>query len=213
MKKIVVGTDFNELAAAALRFAAVLARRTGAEVIAVYADTFEPPVEFTAMQLYDITESIERSRAATREQLELHVAKHLADGVRWRAIVAEGLPATAICGIANTEKADLIVIGTHGRGGLERLLLGSVAEAVIREADVPVLTVHSTDVPTAVRRILAPAGTAEAAFDTARALGAELTVAEEARDSGEFDVIVAGADRKRARDVVRHSRTPILSVK
>lgn len=175
MKTIVVGTDFNELATAALRFAGGLAARSGAELIVVYADTFEPPVEFTAAQLSEIAEAIERSRKAAAEELKANVARYVPQGVAWRAIVADGLPAAAISAVADAEGADFIVVGTHGRGGLQRLLLGSVAEALIRDAHVPVLTVHSTD---GVRRVISHGANADLAASLARDLGAEFIASE-----------------------------------
>jgi nucleotide-binding universal stress UspA family protein len=181
--KIVVGTDFNQLAAAALRFAGGIAGRAGAELIVVYADTFDPPAEFTAGQVRHIAETIERSKSKTREQLDAHVAKQIAKGVAWKAVVADGLPATSISGVADAEGADFIALGTHGRGGLQRLLIGSVAEAVIREARVPVLTVRSTELPHDVRRVLCPVNASEPAAaavshasNIAGALDAELTL-------------------------------------
>ena len=269
IKKIVVGTDFNQLAAAALRFAGGMAGRAGAELIVVYADTFDPPAEFTAAQVRHIAETIERSRKKAREQLEAHVAKRIAKGVAWKAIVADGLPATSISGIATAEGADFITLGTHGRGGLQRLMIGSVAEAVMREARVPVLTVRSTELPAVVRRVICPvnashtaAAAASSAAHIAGALDAELTLLHVSTgtedkdfdvealvpgsgtrttvlrravqddhasseilriaDSGDYDLIVVGAEHKLFRDVTlfgtttvsvtRHARTPVLTV-
>ena len=144
--KIIVGTDFNELATTALRFASGIASQSGAELIVVYADRFEPPAEFTSGQVHELAQDIERSKNKTREQLEEYVKKHVANGARWRAIVADGLPAEAIVRVAEAEGADLIAVGTHGRGGLQRLFMGSVAEAVMREAKMPVLTVRTVEV-------------------------------------------------------------------
>lgn len=269
IQKIVVGTDFNQLAAAALRFAGGIAGRAGAELIVVYADTFDPPAEFTAAQVPHFAVSIERSRKKAREQLEAHVAEQIAEGVVWKAVVADGLPATSLSSIATAEGADFIILGTHGRGGLERLVIGSVAEAVMREAPVPVLTVRSTELPAAVRRVICPVNASEtaaaAASHAARiagALDAELTllhvstgteekdfdaealvpkrgprstvlrlaVEDDARsseilriaDSGDYDLIVVGAEHRLLRDVTlfgtttarvtRHARTPVLTV-
>ncbi|MGZ8833923.1 MAG: universal stress protein [Thermoanaerobaculia bacterium] len=183
IRKIVVGTDFNELAAAALRFSGGIAARAGAELVVVYADVFLPPPEFTAAQVKHIAETIERSKSRTREQLEHHIRKHVPDGVVWKATVADGLPAPAIAMIADVERADFIAVGTHGRGGLQRLMIGSVAEAVIREAHVPVLTVRSTANPDSIRRILCPINDTDTAVIAlehaaiiADALGVELTL-------------------------------------
>lgn len=220
IRKIVVGTDFNELAVAALRVAAGIAARTGAELVVVYADRFEPPAEFTSGQVKRIVETIEKSKNRTREQLEHHVGRIVPAGIAWRAIVVDGLPASEIASIADAEHADFIAVGTHGRGGLQRLMMGSVAETVIREAHVPVLTVRSTANAASIQRILCPRDdkeTAERATAIANAIGAAvefLDVPERAidLDPGSYDLIVIGAEHKSAREMVRHARSPVLIV-
>jgi nucleotide-binding universal stress UspA family protein len=183
IRKIIAGTDFNELATAAVRFGAVMAERMGAELIVVYADLFEPPAEFTKGQVQRIAESIRRSKARTREQLERYVAHNEPRSVKSRVVVAEGSPATAIAALATAEQAGFITLGTHGRGGLQRLVMGSVAEAVIREAAVPVLTLTAAFQASSIRRILCPvndsavaAAAAGRAAELAVSLGAELTL-------------------------------------
>lgn len=268
IRKIVVGTDFNPLATAALRYASMIAERAFAELVVVYADTFDPPAEFTATQVRHIAETIERSKKKTHEQLEAHVAKHVAKSVPWKAVVANGLPATSIASFADSEGADFITLGTHGRGGLQRLVIGSVAETVIREAHVPVLTVRSLELPADVHRVLCPVNASEAAIAAARqaariasAIGARLTLLHVSTgeeedfdvealvpehgadvrilrhavaddhpapeilrigDSGDYDLIVVGAEHRLVRDVTlfgtttasvtRHAHTPVLTV-
>ncbi len=197
LSRIIVGTDFNELAASALRFAGAIAARSGAELTVVYADTFEPPAEFTASQVRRIAESIERSRSRAREQLERHVADHVVHGVKTKVAVLEGSPAAAIARIAERQGADFIALGTHGRGGVQRLMVGSVAETVMREARVPVLTVRSTATPGSIRRVLCPVNASDIsviavdrAAQMARAVGAELTLIHVAKagDCHPFDI-------------------------
>ncbi len=145
MKKIVVGTDFSEIATAALRVAANLAVKTGGELIVVYADVVEPPTEFTAREVAEVAQSIETSKRRANEELARYVVETVPPGTDWRAVVVDGFPAAAINEIANAEHADLIAVGTHGRTGLQRLLVGSVAEEVMRTAKVPVVTVRTPD--------------------------------------------------------------------
>ena len=64
--------------------------------------------------------------------------------------IAEGSPSTEIVRAAESQGCDLIVMGTHGRGGIDRLLLGSVAEKVVRAAHIPVMTVRVGEEPAAV---------------------------------------------------------------
>jgi nucleotide-binding universal stress UspA family protein len=64
--------------------------------------------------------------------------------VRYETLVTRGDPAEQVLNAARSLEADLIVMGTHGRKGLSHLVLGSVAERVVRESPVPVLTAHAT---------------------------------------------------------------------
>jgi nucleotide-binding universal stress UspA family protein len=139
--KIVVGTDFNDLATAALRVAAELAT----ELVVVYANPFDPPVEFTAAQLDDLARQTERSRKRAAEELERYVARHVKKSIPWRALVVDSSPATAIAAVAKAENADLIAIGTHGHGSIPRLVFGSVAKSLMRASDVPLMVVRSKD--------------------------------------------------------------------
>jgi len=130
-------TDFSAHSDYALGLACALARDYGAHLIAlhvlstptvVYAEGVVPP-------------NPEELRAAAREQLNQLEAPH-AD-VRVERRLEEGDVITAILDVAEEIQADLIVMGTHGRTGLGRLLMGSVAEQVVRRAPCPVLTVKT----------------------------------------------------------------------
>ena len=142
MKKILVPTDFSDLATAALRHAGELAAAEGAELIALYADTFEPPVEFTSREIDGVMHSIDQSRQLAHEELERCLGQNVPSTVATMAVVIEDLPVPAIIGYAKRNAVDLIVMGTHGRTGLGRLLMGSVAERVVAESPVPVKTIR-----------------------------------------------------------------------
>jgi nucleotide-binding universal stress UspA family protein len=91
-----------------------------------------------------VTESIPPApefRKRALERLDAFVALSRAEEVRTRFSVVEGSPIAAILDTAQADRADLICLGTHGREGMERLILGSVAEKVLRKARCPVLTV------------------------------------------------------------------------
>ncbi|WP_333649085.1 universal stress protein [Candidatus Binatus sp.] len=79
-----------------------------------------------------------------REQLEKLAQERIPATVRYEMVVTSGDPAERVLETARGLDADLIVMGTHGRKGLGHLVLGSVAERVVRESPIPVLTVHST---------------------------------------------------------------------
>ena len=143
MKTIVVATDFNELATTALREAVRIARPCGATVVLLYADTFEPPAEFTATQIDSLKEAIEASRQSAAAELERYASEHIPPDVKHVVVVRNDLPVPAIVQTADEWDADLIAMGTHGRGAVARLLFGSVAEGVLRHTKRPVLTVRA----------------------------------------------------------------------
>jgi nucleotide-binding universal stress UspA family protein len=135
--KILVPTDFSTLGQAALEMATSLARDQGAKLLIVHVE--EPPVAYGGGELYYGLE--EPNREALQRMLSEVVPTDTTVNYEHRLIV--GSPATAIVFLAEKEIVDMIVMPTHGRTGLSRLLMGSVAEEVVRKAKCPVLTVKS----------------------------------------------------------------------
>jgi nucleotide-binding universal stress UspA family protein len=141
--KILFPTDFSPASEDALRWATALARDSGATLSIVHVE--EPPMAYGGGEMY-IALDDEETRGQLRRMLGNVVP--LDHNVRFEHKLLVGDPATAIVDAAAQENADLIVMGTHGRTGLSRLLMGSVAEAVVRRAKCPVLTVkHPAEVP------------------------------------------------------------------
>jgi nucleotide-binding universal stress UspA family protein len=141
MKTILVPVDFNPLATAALEHAAQLAVKHGATLVVVYADTFEPPAEFTAEQTASLSESLAESKRKTLEELARYAHEHVPETVGLRTEVREALPVEGILEAIAAHHPDLVVMGTHGRGRLARLFHGSVARAVLLKTTVPVITI------------------------------------------------------------------------
>ncbi|HUJ14291.1 MAG TPA: universal stress protein [Thermoanaerobaculia bacterium] len=141
MKLILVPTDMSETAAHALRFASAMAQRLDAHLLVLYSDTFMPPFDFGAAAAFTIRR--EELIDSAREQLELHVEQNVNPSVPYDARVLAQSPIDAILEQACDTGADLIVMGTHGRAGIRRLIIGSVTEAVIRLATVPVIAVNA----------------------------------------------------------------------
>lgn len=138
MKKILVPSDFSALSTAALRYAGSLAAQTGAELVALYADKFLPPLEFTSGGVEDLRAALADSRRMAKEELERCVGQNVPAGVRTTSVVVEDHPVSAIINYAIENGVDSIVMGTRGGGSIERLLLGSVSERVVAESPVPV---------------------------------------------------------------------------
>ena len=143
-KKILVGTDFSEPSDAARRTAVELARRLGAELEIVHVEEPLPAYAFSEGALPDLPRLQEEVRNWAERELEQQAKEARAAGVPVTTAVLLGTPANAIVEKARADGADLIVAGTHGRTGLERVLLGSVAERIVRNAPCPVLTVRNT---------------------------------------------------------------------
>ncbi len=163
LRHILSPVDFSDLSGLALRYAAMLARCSGAQLTVAYANPFSPPPYFTATKLEEMKRQHRESFEDAQAALERFVLEQL--GRAADARVLETLPVDAIRTLAGETAADLIVMGTHGRTGVNRLMLGSVAERVLRESDVPVLTVRATAANAAEppRNILCPVNDTPAA--------------------------------------------------
>ena len=137
-RRIIAATDFQQGASLALDAAFDLAEPLEAEVVLVHVI---PPRAFAALAPGSPAE--DDARAAARMTLDAALAAARARYGRTSTCLAEGPAAEMLLAVAASLSADLIVIGTHGRGGLRRAFLGSVAESVLRASPVPVLTISS----------------------------------------------------------------------
>lgn len=135
LKRILVPTDFSACSLNALGYATKLAREFGAELTLLFV--LEPVIP-TGDAALDFVRLQTDTEKAARRRLE-SLARELTN---CRAILRVGASAHTIVGVAREMDADLIVIGTHGRSGISRALLGSVAEQVIRHAGCPVFVVR-----------------------------------------------------------------------
>jgi nucleotide-binding universal stress UspA family protein len=141
-EKILVPTDFSECSLAALELATQLALESGARLLIVHAE--EAPLVFRGEEVYLELDGAGLSPLeALKERLEQRLSEVLPTDARVECEhrVLLGEPSAAIVRLAGDEHVDLIVIATHGWRGLKRLLMGSVAEAVVRRAPCPVITV------------------------------------------------------------------------
>jgi len=143
-RRIVHATDFSAASRPAFGKALEIARTSRAQLLIVHVLPVLPliPDAYVAATTYD--QLLRTQRESAQSQLDRLVRKAKARGARASAILIDvGVPAERIVRLAKARRADLIVMGTHGRTGLTRALLGSVATRVIATAGCPVLTVHS----------------------------------------------------------------------
>ena len=140
-RKILVATDFSPDAAEAVKVAGELARACGSEIVLLHVCQM-PAYSFANGAMYipapelvaDILRDANRGLAEVKGRIR---------DVAVETVRVEGEPASEIVRVAAERKADLIVMGTHGRRGLRRFFAGSVAEHVVRAAPCPVMTVHA----------------------------------------------------------------------
>jgi len=141
LKRILVPTDFTDTSNRALEWALDLARRLGASVTLMHAYEI-PVIGFPDGAIMATPEIASRIAEASRSALDAAVEKHRGGSVALDGLIREGVAWETINAVSDEIDADVIVIGTHGRRGLARALLGSVAENVVRTAHRPVVTIR-----------------------------------------------------------------------
>jgi nucleotide-binding universal stress UspA family protein len=139
-KKILCPVDFSDNALAALDYATNFAKQNNGQLILLHvidnplADQYGP----RGQNFYaEVEHALEWSKQKLAEAARIHAA-----GVPCETIAKRGNPYEEIIDLANERQADVIVMSTHGRTGPQRLLIGSVAEKIVRTASCPVLTVR-----------------------------------------------------------------------
>lgn len=138
-KNILFATDFSESSEAAQRYASLLAAESGAMLHIVHVAD-DSPAYIAGYTGFGYVPELP-DQVAQENEKRLAQIKPTSNGVRHQHHYLTGVAEQEILAFAEKENIDLIVIGSHGRTGLSRLLLGSVAEAVARRAKCPVLTV------------------------------------------------------------------------
>lgn len=140
--RIIVPTDFSACAEEAWGLAQRLAAASGAEIVLTHVLVETPLYSEGPFTMARARQVYEAARQWAAETLEQWAAKARGTGLTVRIALRTGVPYQEIVELATNERADLIVLGTHGRGGINRALLGSVADRVVRLAPCPVLTVR-----------------------------------------------------------------------
>ncbi len=144
--------DFSESATDALRFALPFACETGARLDLLHVIEPVVTVGLAGEGVVSLPQTGSKQlRGDATARLKQLAATEIRRPMRANVFVAEGQPAPVIAGIARQQRSDLVVISTHGHGGLQRFFLGSTAEAIVRQSPCPVLTVR--------RRVLSRQGT------------------------------------------------------
>jgi nucleotide-binding universal stress UspA family protein len=180
--KIVVALDGSRLAEQVLPYVTQIGRMTGAKVVLMTSIT--PVTLWEPSRLLHLLDGEEEAATRYLENQRLFLAKH---GIDASIYVDVGRPASRIVKLAADRGADLIAMTTHGRSGIARLWLGSIATGVLHQSHLPLLLVRSTEEPGAaaipIRRIYVPDDGSELAASArpfisefARALGASVVL-------------------------------------
>jgi universal stress protein A len=142
-RRILHPSDFTSFSRAALRKAIEMAKANRAELLLAHVVSPVVPIPgdgYISPKLYD--DLAGSARAFAQKQLDKLLAQVKKARVKSRGFVLEGPPAEEIVRFARARRVDLIVMGTHGRAGLAKLFVGSVADRVVAAAPCPVLTVR-----------------------------------------------------------------------
>lgn len=143
LKKIMVATDFSAHSEVAIRYAAEFANAFGGEVVLV--SVVEEPTLMAELppmgEAYFPPNLTELQKESAEQECEKQLKHAGLEGSK--VVISVGTPFVEIVKIARDEDVDLLIIGTHGRGAIAHMLLGSVAERIVRKSPCPVLTVRS----------------------------------------------------------------------
>jgi nucleotide-binding universal stress UspA family protein len=192
-RNIIVPLDGSELAETALEPALAIAHQQDAELVLMRApqtDSMAVPIAepLGGVGLYWPEESLRATHQECLEYLQRLADQHRGQGVPLRVQVVDGHPDAAILQLAESIRADLIIMSTHGYSGVTRWVMGSVTEKVLRGAQIPVFVIRGQG---PLRKMLLPLdGSAvsetalEPAFQLARALGATVTLFQAVTPAG-----------------------------
>jgi nucleotide-binding universal stress UspA family protein len=143
LKRILVPTDFSEFSQHALVYATAFAEKFGAELHLLHVvqdiGVLVPDLVTAAPPMIP---SVDQMTTAARGALDRVAQENQLDRFNVHKHVSQGAPFYEIIRLAKEADIDLIVMGTHGRGGLKHMLMGSVSEKVVRKSPCPVLTVR-----------------------------------------------------------------------
>ena len=144
MRRILFASDLSKASAKAFATAVTLAKATHAEMVILHVlAPFTPLVPESYIGGATLDQINADARRWGVQQLAKLTAKAKSGGVRASGLIMTGDPAGEIVRAARAKRADLLVLGTHGRTGLNRLFVGSVAQRVIASARCPVVTVRA----------------------------------------------------------------------
>jgi len=141
-KTILFATDFSESSDYAFQYAYSVAKKFNARLLLVHV--INEPVDLRGFYVPHISfEKLEEEiEEGAQKMMEKFCRTHIRDYDNYESIIVPGIPYDEIIKKATDNSADLIILGTHGRTGLDHVLFGSTAEKVVRKSPVPVMTIR-----------------------------------------------------------------------
>lgn len=145
IKKIICALDLSQHSALVAEYAVTMAKAFNAEVTVVYAAPALTQYVGFHVPPSSIENFVGEIVAGAEKTMQEFVAEHF-QGVKAVGKVVNGYAAEEILNMVESTHADLIIMGTHGRKGIDRILFGSVAEKVVKSSSIPVMTIRPTSV-------------------------------------------------------------------
>lgn len=140
-KKILCPVDFSQFTQEVINYALDLAKKYGAELHLMHV--VPNMTYFTPYESFLTPENLVAIEKNIQDEVERDFAKlHKGNGVPTKTVIRTGVPFVEIIDYAKSESIDLIVMGTHGRSAIENILIGNVAEKVVRKSPCPVMTIR-----------------------------------------------------------------------
>lgn len=143
LKKILVPVDCSKCSLAGLRYAIEFAKKVAARLIVVHVVDLGPQLMTEGCGVYHLSPYKEAAGRVSKPQMRAFLRRVNFGSVPFKTLAIAGFCPEGICRVAEKEKAELIIMSTHGRTGLKHVLIGSVAERVLRHAPCAVLVVPS----------------------------------------------------------------------
>jgi nucleotide-binding universal stress UspA family protein len=142
IRTILVPVDFSEVAPILAKWAKGFAKQLNAKIILTYVLEDLSTYEGIFVDLKTLTELENTLYEGAKKSMEDFLKEHFSDFPDVEPVLEKGDVVETILRVAQEKGADLIVIGTHGRKGLDRILFGSVAEGVVKNSSIPVVTLN-----------------------------------------------------------------------
>ena len=141
VKKILCAVDLEDTIAPSVEYAKMMASMTGASILVAYVIPAHTPYEDVYLSVNNQPNEVNNPNETIQKSMNALLAEQVA-GMDATGVILVGRPSEELVKLAEEKGANLIVMGTHGRAGFDRLLFGSVAHEVVRAAPCPVMTVR-----------------------------------------------------------------------